>query len=66
MPEELIEQWTLLPRDLALLANKAGPTRLGFSVLLLYFQREGRFPEHRRRRAAPRRRPRGGAGRRAV
>jgi len=47
MPEELIEQWTLLPRDLALLANKAGPTRLGFSVLLLYFQREGRFPEHR-------------------
>ncbi len=53
MPEELIEQWTLLPRDLALLANKAGPTRLGFSVLLLYFQREGRFPEHRHEMPRP-------------
>ena len=30
-PEELVEQWTLLPRDLALLANKHGPTRLGFA-----------------------------------
>jgi len=46
-PEELAEQWTLLPRDLALLANKHGPTRLGFAVLLLAFQREGRFPRHR-------------------
>lgn len=45
--DDLIEQWTLLPRDLALLANKTGPTRLGFAVLLLYFQHEGRFPRHR-------------------
>ncbi len=46
-PEELIEQWTLLPGDQALLANKTGATRLGFAVLLLYFHREGRFPQHR-------------------
>jgi len=46
-PEELIAHWTLLPRDLALLANKHGPTRLGFAVLLLAFQQEGRFPRHR-------------------
>jgi len=45
--DELVEQWTLLPRDLALLANKTGPTRLGFAALLLYFQHEGRFPQHR-------------------
>jgi TnpA family transposase len=46
-PEELIAHWTLLPRDLALLANKHGPTRLGFAALLLAFQQEGRFPRHR-------------------
>ena len=46
-PEELIEQWTLLPADQMLLANKTGPTRLGFAVLLLYFQYEGRFPQQR-------------------
>jgi len=45
--DDLIEQWTLLPRDLALLANKTGPTRLGFATLLLFFQHEGRFPQHR-------------------
>lgn len=45
--DELIEQWTLLPSDQALLAHKFGPTRLGFAVLLLYFHREGRFPQHR-------------------
>ena len=37
----------VLPRDLALLSNKTGPTRLGFAALLLYFQHEGRFPQHR-------------------
>ena len=46
-PDELIEQWTLLPADHALLTNKAGATRLGFAVLLLYFQHDGRFPQHR-------------------
>ncbi len=30
--------WTLLPSEAALLANKTGPTRLGFAVLLKFFQ----------------------------
>jgi len=42
--QELIEEWTLLPRELDLLGNKSGPTRLGYAVLLKVFQREGRFP----------------------
>jgi len=29
------------------LTNKAGATRLGFAILLLYFQHEGRFPRNR-------------------
>jgi len=36
--------WTLLPSEAALLANKAGPTRLGFAVLLKFFQYAARFP----------------------
>ena len=43
-PEELIDEWTLHPDDLALIGNKADAGRLGFAVLLKYFQREGRFP----------------------
>ena len=45
--DELIEHWTLLPADLALLANKAGATRLGFAILLKAFQCDARFPEHK-------------------
>jgi hypothetical protein len=41
---ELAEHWTLLPAEPALLANKTGPTRLGFAVLLKFFQYAGRFP----------------------
>ncbi|MDQ2808198.1 MAG: Tn3 family transposase [Chloroflexota bacterium] len=43
-PEELIEQWTLLPLELDLLGNKAGPTRLGFALLLKVFGIDARFP----------------------
>jgi TnpA family transposase len=46
--EELIEHWTMLPQEHKLLGNKSGPTRLGFVVLLKYFQYEGRFPRHPR------------------
>ena len=42
--EELAEHWTLLPHELALVANKTGPTRLGFAVLLKFFGYAGRFP----------------------
>jgi hypothetical protein len=36
--------WTLLPSEAVLLANKTGPTRLGFAVLLKFFQYAARFP----------------------
>ena len=42
--EELIEHFTLVQEDLDTLANKSGPTRLGFALLLKCFQYEGRFP----------------------
>jgi TnpA family transposase len=45
-PQELIDHFTLLPHEHGLLANKSGINRLGFVVLLKYFQWEGRFPEH--------------------
>jgi hypothetical protein len=46
-PDELVDYWTLLPDELALLANKAGAMRLGFAALLKFFQIEGRFPLHK-------------------
>ena len=44
--EELIACWTLVEDDWRLLGNKTGTTRLGFSVLLKYFDLEARFPRH--------------------
>src|SRR5262249_47368146 len=40
----LAAEWTLESTDQALLANKAGPTRLGSAALLTFFRHEGRFP----------------------
>src|SRR5438445_4140077 len=42
---DLIVDWTLLPTEGNLVGNKRGPARLGFAVLLKFFQREGRFPQ---------------------
>lgn len=42
--EDLIACWTLIEDDWRVLANKTGATRLGFSLLLKYFELEGRFP----------------------
>jgi len=42
--DELIESWTLDLADVELVANKTGPTRLGFGVLLKFFELEARFP----------------------
>ncbi len=42
--EELVAHWTLLPAEMELLANKTGPTRRGFAVLLQFFAREAHFP----------------------
>ena len=51
--EELAAHWTLLPREKDLLANKSGPTRLGFAILLKFFQYEGRFPRQTQEVPAP-------------
>ncbi|GES09423.1 DUF4158 domain-containing protein [Acrocarpospora macrocephala] len=45
-PEELIAAWTLLDGDWELVGNKTGATRLGFSLLLKFFEQEARFPRH--------------------
>ena len=42
--EELLESWTLLGDELALVAGKRGGTRLGFALSLRYFTIHGRFP----------------------
>ena len=45
-PEQLIDCWTLLEEDRTLLRNKSGASRLGFAVLLKFFDLEARFPRH--------------------
>ncbi len=42
--EDLISSWTLDEADWRLLSNKAGATRLGFALLLKFFEVEARFP----------------------
>ncbi|MEU1185795.1 DUF4158 domain-containing protein [Streptomyces sp. NPDC005820] len=44
-PEDLIEVWTLLEDDMKKVRNKSGATRLGFALMLKYFEVEARFPE---------------------
>src|SRR5664279_1948869 len=45
--DEMIEFWTLLDEDRALLAGKRGATALGFAVLLKHDSRHGQFPRGR-------------------
>ena len=47
-PEDLIACWTLVDGDRALVGNKRGPTRLGFALMLKFFELEARFPRHAR------------------
>ncbi|ETR67978.1 MAG: Transposase Tn3 family protein [Candidatus Magnetoglobus multicellularis str. Araruama] len=42
--EELINYFTLSPEELKLITNKSKPLRIGFAVLLKYFQHENQFP----------------------
>ncbi|WNF36606.1 Tn3 family transposase [Bacillaceae bacterium IKA-2] len=42
--DELIEHFTILPNEMRLIENKTGETRIGFAVLLKFFQNEARFP----------------------
>lgn len=46
-PEELVEHWTLLPNELGLLIQRTDSNRLGFALLLKFFQSTGRFPQQR-------------------
>lgn len=44
-PEDLVGGWTLVEHDeRELVAHKRGATRLGFALLLKFFELEGRFP----------------------
>jgi len=45
-PEEVIAAWTLLDGDWELVGNKTSATRLGFSLILKFFEQEARFPRH--------------------
>ena len=45
--DELVEHFTLLPDEVALLRNKSGATRLGFALLLRFFTARSRFPSGR-------------------
>lgn len=40
------DDWLLLPEEERLLANRTAHGRLGFAVLLKFFQAKGRFPEY--------------------
>jgi hypothetical protein len=42
--EDLVGSWTLVGDDWGLVGNKTGPTRLGFALLLKFFELEARFP----------------------
>jgi hypothetical protein len=44
--DDLIDGWTLRDTQRELVANKYGPTRLGFMLMLKFFELEGRFPRH--------------------
>jgi hypothetical protein len=46
-PEDLLASWTLVDADWDLVATKTGATRLGFGLLLKFFELEARFPQDR-------------------
>src|SRR5437879_577002 len=45
--DELIEHWTLVGEEQALLAGRTGPSRLALALLLRFFTLHGRFPRGR-------------------
>lgn len=46
--DELLEHFAVVPIERKLIGNKTGASRLGFTVLLKYFQQEVRFPAKNR------------------
>ncbi|WP_158575920.1 DUF4158 domain-containing protein [Streptomyces corynorhini] len=45
--DELVDHWTLLKDEQALVSGKRGATRLGFAVLPKFYTQYGRFPRNR-------------------
>ncbi|MGW8960059.1 DUF4158 domain-containing protein [Paenibacillus sp. NPDC055715] len=45
--DELIEHFTILPYEMKLVENKLAENKIGFAVLLKFFQNEARFPTHK-------------------
>ena len=45
---DLGERWSLTHDEFDLLRNRTGQSRIGFAVLLKFFQVDGRFPNERR------------------
>jgi hypothetical protein len=43
LSDELVVSWTLVGNDSEFLANKSGVTRLGFALLLKFFELEPAF-----------------------
>ena len=43
--DELGERWSLLPKDLALLAGRVDAGKFGFAVQLAFWRQHGRFPD---------------------
>jgi hypothetical protein len=41
--DELIEQWTLIGDELALLVGRTGPSKLALALLLKFYTQHGRF-----------------------
>ena len=46
--QELAERWSLTHDEFELLQNRTERSRLGFAVLLKFFQIEGRFPSEQK------------------
>jgi len=46
--EELIEHWTILPKEQKLLSKKSGTNKLGLALLLKFYKYQGRFPALKR------------------
>jgi uncharacterized protein DUF4158 len=44
--EDLLAEWSLTQADQELIANKYGATRLGFCLMLKFFEIDARFPRH--------------------
>ena len=48
--EELIEIFTLTKEELEIFKKKSDETKLGFAILFKFFQSEGRFPVHKKKK----------------